>query len=96
MIRTRVAHLLAAAGICTSVITAPVATADPSDLEPVCTGNQTPENDNCRTACPEGAPMSDGTCTEPGTQDVVGGPADHLSPTDSGADPDVVLGVSGG
>jgi hypothetical protein len=73
---------------------APVSFADPNDLLPLCEGDQSPAEDNCRTPCPENAPLSsNGTCTEPGTQDITGGPADDLDLGAAGADPGVPDGT---
>ena len=71
------------------------ATADPSNLVPVCTGSQTPQTSNCRTACPEGAAINPTTtgCTEPGTIAISGGPADQLPPA-AGPDPAISFGVA--
>ena len=86
---------MAAAAI--AFASAPIAVADPADLVPVCSGGETPAQDNCRTPCPEGAPMSvDGTCGGPGTVDVSGGPADHVGTGSLGADPQVPFGTNSG
>ena len=94
------ARVLATAGIAIAFAVAPpigfapVSYADPSDLEPLCSGDESPMEDNCRTPCPENAPMtSQGTCTEPGTQDITGGPIDDLSIGAPGADPGVPDGT---
>lgn len=53
------------------LLNTPIAAADPSDLVPVCTGDQTPADDGCSTGCPENAPLEpDGLCTEPGTEEI--------------------------
>jgi hypothetical protein len=75
----RIARILAAAAVALACATAAPAGADPSDLLPECSGDESPANDNCSTPCPENAPLrSDGTCAEPGTQEITGGPADDL------------------
>jgi hypothetical protein len=93
------ARVLAGAGIAIAfavvppIAIAPVSNADSSDLE-LCSGDQTPEEDNCRTPCPDNAPMtSQGTCAEPGTQDITGGPADDLNIGAPGANPEVPDGT---
>jgi hypothetical protein len=74
-----IARILAAVAAALAFATAAPAGADPNDLLPVCSGDETPANDNCATPCPESAPVSaDGTCAEPGTQEITGGPADEL------------------
>jgi len=97
---TTIARVLAAAGIAVAfavvppIALAPVSSADPNDLKPLCEGDQSPAEDNCRTPCPENAPVtSEGTCTEPGTQDITGGPADDLDSGAPGADPGVPDGT---
>jgi hypothetical protein len=91
---SRIAHLLAVVGTTAAFASAPIASADPSDLLPLCTGNQSPAEDNCRTPCPDGAPASPGaTCGEPGTVDVTGGPADRPGVVGPGADPNVPVGT---
>jgi len=61
---------------------------------PLCSGDQAPGEDNCRTPCPEGAPVNlDGTCGQPGTADLSGGPADQITTGPSGADPGVPIGT---
>lgn len=68
-IRLAIAVLLLTLGGTQTFAANAVAIADPSNLVPVCTGNQTPQTSNCRTACPEGAPINPTTtgCTEPGS-----------------------------
>jgi hypothetical protein len=84
----RTALWVGAVGAVVVLVNAPIAVADPSDLVPVCSGNETPSQDACRTGCPEGAPVeSGGLCTEPGTVTVTGGPIDQLSSV-AGADPE--------
>jgi hypothetical protein len=76
----RIARVLAAGAAALACAMAPPAAADPSDLLPECSGDESPANDNCGTPCPENAPVrSDGTCAEPGTQEITGGPADDLN-----------------
>lgn len=47
---TRLVAALAALGIAGGIATSPVAAADPDDLVPYCSGNQTPMDSNCRVA----------------------------------------------
>src|SRR5215211_1179355 len=92
---SRIARLLVVAGAALAFAAAPIAAADPEDLVPLCSGDQTPAEDNCRNPCPEGAPLTfDGTCGEPGTVDVSGGPADELTTDVPGADPEVPVGTN--
>ena len=95
-IRLAIAVLLLTLGGTQTFAANAVAIADPSNLVPVCTGNQTPQTRNCRTACPEGAPINPTTtgCTEPGTIAVSGGPADQLPHTAAGPDPAIPFGVA--
>ena len=87
--RSRIAQLSAVAFAAVAFAAAPIAAADPADLVPVCSGNQTPEDNNCRTPCPEGAPInSEGACAEPGAV----GADDDLDTGAPGADPNVPLG----
>jgi hypothetical protein len=95
VLTSRFARALAVAAAVAALASAPVAIADPSDLVPICSGNQTPENDNCSTGCDEGAPVDNayhGVCTEPGTQNIDGGPIDQLPQDNPGTDPNVPLG----
>jgi hypothetical protein len=86
-------RLIAVVGVAIGLTAAPVAAADPSDLVPPCSGNQTPQLDNCSTGCPEGAPITSyGTCSEPGTVRVDSGPASVQPPASPGADPNAPLG----
>jgi hypothetical protein len=93
--RNRVAQLLMVAASVIAFATAPFANADPADLVPLCSGNESPEEDNCRTPCPEGTPVGPGgTCGESGTVDVSGGPGDVTAGVSSGADPGVPIGTN--
>jgi hypothetical protein len=95
LLTSRFARALAIAGVAAAFASAPVAMADPADLVPVCSGDETPGQDACSTGCPEGAPLnSEGSCSEPGTAQSVGGAIGELPSTDSGADPDVPLGTN--
>jgi hypothetical protein len=93
---SRIARILVAAGAAAAFVfapisAAPVVVADPSDLVPVCSGDEAPGLDACRTACPEGAPAnSSGSCSEPGTHSFSGSPSGSMGGT--GADPEVPLG----
>jgi hypothetical protein len=97
---SRIARILAVAGGALAIAAAPVATAsiavaDPADLVPLCQGDESPGEDNCRTPCPGNAPVSPmGQCTQPGTVDITGGPSDDLSRGAPGADPQVPLGTN--
>jgi hypothetical protein len=92
--RTRIAQLLFVAASAIAFAAAPVATADPEDLVPLCSGNESPEEDNCSTPCPEGSPAdAGGSCGQPGTVDVSGAPADAGSGVSPGADPGVPVGT---
>ena len=91
---SRIARVIVVAGAALAFATAPVANADPADLMPLCTGDESPAEDNCRTPCPEGAAVTAlGTCTEAGTSIVTGGPEDYVGATSEGADPGVPLGT---
>jgi hypothetical protein len=96
--RLGVAAVLLALGGALTLDTTPVATADPHDRVPVCTGDQTPQDSGCRTVCPESAPLDSTTtgCTEPGTITVSGGPADQLPRAAGGTDPEIPFGVDPG
>ena len=91
---SRLARILVIAGAALALAAAPVATADPADLVPLCSGDESPGEDNCRTPCPEGAAVTAlGTCGEPGTVTVTGGPEDYVGTESPGADPNVPLGT---
>jgi hypothetical protein len=91
---SRIARIVAVAGTALALAAAPVAAADPSDLMPLCTGNQSPAQDNCKTPCPEGAAITAlGACGEPGTTAVSGGPEDYVGTGSTGADPAVPVGT---
>jgi hypothetical protein len=80
-------------GVAIGIASAPIATADPSDLVPPCSADQIPQLDNCSTGCLEGAPLTSySTCSGPGTGQINGGPGGPMSPGSPGADPDVPLG----
>lgn len=86
-------RLIAVVGVAVGLAAAPVAAADPSDLVPTCTGDQTPQQDNCSTGCLEGAPVTSyGTCSEPGTVQSDSSARDQLPSSSSGADPNVTVG----
>jgi hypothetical protein len=83
--------LAAVAAAALAFATAPAGVADPSDLVPVCSGDEMPGLDACRTPCPEGAPVdSSGTCLEVGTHSFSGSPSSSMG--GAGADPGVPLG----
>lgn len=91
---SRITRLVVAVGAALAFGTAPIATADPADLVPLCSGDESPGEDNCRTPCPEGAAVSAmGTCSEAGTAVVTGGPEDYVGSTSTGADPETPLGT---
>jgi hypothetical protein len=97
-VSSRVVRLWAAAGgalACAGAfMVAPLAVADPDDAIPLCEGIESPVEDNCRTPCPDDAPVTgQGTCAEPGTQDITGGPADQPGTQAPGADPGVPIGT---
>jgi hypothetical protein len=90
-------RVIAVAAVAVGLAAAPVAAADPSDLVPTCTGDQTPQQDNCRTDCLEGAPVTSyGTCSEPGMVQNDSSATDQLPSSSSGADPNVTIGPQGG
>ena len=87
------ARLIAVVGVAIGLAVAPIAAADPSDLVPPCSDDETPQLDNCSTGCPEGAPVTSyGTCSEPGTVRTDSGPARLMAPRSPGANPNVPLG----
>jgi len=82
------ARLIAMAGVAIAFAMAPVASADPADLVPVCTGDENPQQDNCNAGCLPGAPVDAyANCGQPGT--VLENASDAQS---TGADPNVPLG----
>jgi hypothetical protein len=93
---SRIAQTLVAAGAPLAFATAPIASADePGRTVPLCSGDQTPGEDNCATPCPEGAPVNPhGTCPQRGTVYDAGTPADGLRPDSRGADPEVPIGTN--
>ena len=93
---SRIARILAIAGAATALAAAPIAVADPSDL-PICEPGQTPAEAECTTGCPENAPLDpQGFCTQPGTVDITGGPADEPFAPNAGADPQLPDGTDPG
>jgi hypothetical protein len=58
-VRSRIAQLSMVLIAAIAVTTAPIAAADPADLVPICSGNQTPMNDNCKIADPGTVAESD-------------------------------------
>ena len=93
---SRIARILASADAATALAAVPIAVADPSDL-PICEAGQTPEEAECTTGCPENAPLDPrGFCTQPGTVDITGGPADEPFAPNAGADPQLPDGADPG
>ena len=93
---SRVARVLAIAGAATTLTAAPVAVADLSDL-PICEAGQSPAEAECTTGCPDNAPLApEGFCTQPGTVDITGGPADVPFAPVAGADPQLPSGTDPG
>ena len=67
--------------VATALLTAPHAAADPQDLVPYCSGDQTPMDDNCRTMAHQVFTHADEpgvnpelpSGLDPGNEPVVGG-----------------------
>ena len=76
MTRISTACLLAVAAI---LVAAPQASADPQDLVPYCSGDQTPMDNNCRTMAHQEFTHSSGldpnlpTGLDPANEPVIGG-----------------------
>ncbi len=93
---SRLARIMAIAGAATALAGTPVAVADPSDL-PICSPDQSPQEDGCTTGCADDAPIDpQGFCTQPGTVDITGGPADLPFQSAPGADPQLPNGTDPG
>ena len=93
---SRMARILASADAATALASVPIAVADPSDL-PICEAGQSPEEAECTTGCPDNAPLdTQGFCTQPGTVDITGGPADVPFAPNAGADPQLPSGADPG
>ena len=93
---SRMARILASADAATALASVPIAVADPSDL-PICEAGQSPEEAECTTGCPDNAPLDTrGFCTQPGTADITGGPADVPFAPNAGADPQLPSGADPG
>jgi hypothetical protein len=85
------AVIAAAGAMALSVGLAGPAVADYQYWVPVCTGNDTPMNNACRTGGPQGTPLD--SPLNAGTGQFVGGPADKLPAVSSGANPYIPIGV---
>jgi hypothetical protein len=85
------AVIVAAGAMALSVGLAGPAVADYQYWVPVCTGNDTPMNNACRTGGPQSNPLD--SPLNAGTGQFVGGSADELPAISPGADPYIPIGV---
>ena len=92
MTKSTFAVIAAAGAMALSMGLASPAVADNQYYVPVCTGNDTPTNNPCRTGGPQGT-VIDSPLTY-GTVQIAGGPADELPALSPGANPYIPIGVA--